>query len=121
MNTQELSAKITASGLSPERKEKALALLEGNVTADIVEKIKDLIQEDIDQDTTGVLTAEDMGEASVEDAKLEEGLSKVEQTLGEDMSFVETEMNDIDGMVQQMSKAVDEAEINKIKAELPTT
>ncbi len=118
MNKQEYSEKIQHSGLSAESKQKIADLLNGTeLTFDVKEMIKDIIQADIDADTIA-LGAEDAAAARALDEQLTVDLAAVEHDLAEDIALVETEMAELEGMASEMDKAVDEQKIEALKADI---
>lgn len=119
MNKQELIEKIKLSPLSDERRQKILSLLEQNdLTFDIKEQIKDIIQEDIDSDTSVQFSAEDKKEIDAATAQAAKELDGVEMELGKDMDFVEKEMNNLETIVADLDKTVDQDQVEAIRADI---
>jgi hypothetical protein len=117
MTKQDYIEKIKQSELSDEAKQQVLTLLEsGELSFDSREKIKDIIQADIDADMEGVLDGEDDSEIKEATKELEKGLTEIEDQLNEDMTFVEEELGKVEKMTQDLDKAMDEKEIEDIKA-----
>ena len=117
MTKQDYIEKIKQSQLSDEAKQQVLALLEsGELSFDVREKIKDIIQADIDADMEGVLDEEDDSEIKEATKELETDLAKIEEELNADMAFVEEELGKVEKMTQDLDKAMDEKEIEDIKA-----
>lgn len=117
MNKQEFIDSIKNGPLSPEIKEKVLALLEGELTFDVKEQIKDLIQEDIESDIS-FLTEADKKDIETDDAEMAAELDAVEKDLAEDMKFVENELNNLEAMVKEVDAVVDEAHIDSLKSQI---
>lgn len=117
MTKQDYIEKIKQSELSDDSKQQILALLESNeLSFDTREKIKDIIQANIDADMEGVLDGEDDTEIKEASEELEKDLAKIEEELNEDMAFVEEELGKVEKMTQDLDKAMDEKEIEDIKA-----
>ena len=113
--------KIKASSVSEERKQKIIALLETNeFNFETKQLVKDILQEDIDADAVE-MTPEDLAEAKTAEQQLVNDLAEVEKDLNEDMTFVQSEMNDLDGMVSDMDKTTDQAQIEAITADIKSS
>ncbi|OGI78645.1 hypothetical protein A3C57_01880 [Candidatus Nomurabacteria bacterium RIFCSPHIGHO2_02_FULL_33_12] len=118
MNKQEFIDKITNSPLSADRKNKILALLSsGELTFDIKEEIKDIIQEDIDSDNTSMSDA-DKADIAASNVQMETELSAVENDLAGDMQFVEAELNSLEEMVKEVDGIVDQANIESLQSKI---
>lgn len=121
MNKQEYIEKIKNSGLNPEVKSEILGLLEANdLTYDIAEEIKDILQADIDALFTkaGISVNANDPEIIEADKTLDEGLAKVQTDLEEDIAFVEKEMADLEVMVKELDSSVDQSQIDQIKEKI---
>lgn len=119
MNKQELIERIKASRIGEARKKQILSLLEQNdLNFDIKEQIKTLIQEDIDADTSVPFTAEDRKAIDAVTEKTAKDLSAVEETLNGDMKFVENELNDLETIVHDLDKVVDQVQMDSIRADI---
>ena len=118
MDTQEFKTQITASNINEERKQKILSLLSGEITDDVMDQVSDIIQEDIESDTSIEFTEGDKIKMAEAKEKLIAGLSQVEQALSEDMDFVETEMNEMTDMVKELNKASEGIQIEELKTKL---
>ncbi|MFZ4500351.1 MAG: hypothetical protein ACOYMZ_02495 [Minisyncoccia bacterium] len=118
MDKQAYNEKIQQSGLSAESNQKIADLLNSSeLTFDVKEMIKDIIQADIESDPVA-LDAEDIAAARALDEELVAGLAAVEHDLAQDMAVVETELADLEGMTSEMDKAVDEQKIEALKADI---
>ena len=117
MNKQELIEKIKASHIGDVRKQQILNLLENNdLNQEIKNQVKDLIQADIDSDTSIPFTAEDRVAIDAITAQTNKDLSEVEETLTSDMKFVEKELADLETLVNDMDKVADQAQTESIRA-----
>lgn len=116
MKKQDYIEKIKQSELSESAKQEILSILQSDtISFDDREKIKDIIQTDIDADMEGVLDGEDDTEVKQASEELEKDLAKIEEEFKEDMAFVETELEKVEKMTQDLDKAMDEKEIEDIK------
>ncbi len=119
MNKQQLIDSIKNSSLTADRKQQILALLENNdLTFDIKEQIKDLIQEDIDLDTTVPFTAEDYSAMAVATDQMSNDIAAVEDELNRDMSFVENELNDLENTVNSAADIIDETQLEAVRHDI---
>jgi 4-diphosphocytidyl-2C-methyl-D-erythritol kinase len=119
MNKQELIEKIKISRIDDERKQKILSLLEQNdLSLDIKEQIKTLIQEDIEADTSVPFSSADRQEIDSTTDQTVKELSAVENSLNEDMKFVENELNDLEAIVGDLNKVVDQVQIDSVRADI---
>lgn len=118
MNKQDFINSVTSGPLSPERRQKILDILNNNeLTFDVREQIKDIIQEEIEVDNN-FLTDEDKKEIEANTAKMEAELNAVEQELNKDMQFVENELKELEAMVKDVDGLVNEANIDSIKSQI---
>jgi hypothetical protein len=119
MTKQDYIEKIKQSQLSDETKQQVLALLESDeFSFDTREKIKDIIQANIDADMEGMFEGEDDSEIKQASEELEKDLAEIENELNEDMTFVEEELEKVEKMTQDLDKAMDEKEIEDIRADI---
>lgn len=116
MNKLELIERIKASQISEARKQEILDLLVNNdLSQNIKDQIKDLIQADIDSDNSIPFTPEDRKKIESITAKTSQELSAVEEELNKDMKFVETELNDLESLVNKMDQVSDEVQMDSIR------
>ena len=121
MNKQDFINSITDGLLSSERKQKVLDLLNNNeLTFDIREQIKDILQEELDSNND-FLTDEDKKEIEISTVKMEAELNAVEQDLNKDMEFVEKELKELEQMVKDVDGIIDDANIDAIKSQIDKT
>ena len=120
MNTQAFIEKIKGSEISDERKEKIITLLneDPQFSFETQEQVKDLIREDILNDMKDVLSDEDKAQIDAATADLVSELNSVEGELSEDIAMVDLEMANLDKVIQDLNKALDEKEIADIKANI---
>ncbi len=120
MNTQEYIEKIKNSTLSDKTKQKILALLDGKeLTFEIKEEIKDIIQAEIDEETKDLfVTEEDESELEGLNSTLSATSDSIEKDLSDDMDFVDSEMGKVNTAVGELDKMVDEDQIQQIKAKM---
>lgn len=119
MNKQELIDKIKASSIEAARKQQIINLLENNdLTLDIKEQIKTLIQEDIDSDLSVPFTPEDYSAMNAATEQMSNEIANVENELNKDMEFVENELNDLETFINDTGKVIDEAQIDALRNEM---
>lgn len=117
MNKQSLIEQITASQLSDERKQKILNLLaDQDLNFDLVETIKDIIQEDIESDTAIDFTPEDYQAMEAITQQTAQDLQAVEDNLNGDLEFVENELGDLEIMVNDLNKTMDQVELDSVRS-----
>ncbi len=121
MTYQEYIQKVLASdALSQDTKQKiqALGAIEGS--DENVEKIKDLIQSDLEKAyaDAGVTLNENDDDVKAINAEMESGLQKVEADLKADMAFVETELKDLEDMAKDVDNTLTESRIGTLKSNL---
>lgn len=118
MNKETFLQSLQSSPISAERKQQILDILEKNDwNVDTVELIKDIIQTDIESDMDTLLP-EDQAEAAKATEELNANLTSIEQTLSEDMTYIEREMNDLETMTKDLDKAVDQADIEALQEDI---
>ncbi len=122
MNQQEFIDSIVASPLTEATKKKILDLIaEKGFDFDTREEIKDLIQEEIDGDSKDLLNAEDLKEVDAKMQEMESELQAIEDELNKDMGIVETEMDNLQKIVQDLDQVVDDDKIDQIKSQIDQT
>ena len=119
MNKQELIDKIKASSIEAARKQQIIDLLENNdLTLDIKEQVKTLIQEDIDSDTSVPFTPEDYSAMAAATEQMSSEIANVKNELNKDMEFVENELNDLEVFINDAGKIVDEAQMDALRSKI---
>jgi hypothetical protein len=118
MDIKDLRAEIGSSELSEGRKKEILTLLDGEITPDIGQKIKNLIQEDIDDDMAPFLTKEDKEKIAKAGEQMSADLIEVEKELAKNIKFAEDEMSDLKQTVSELNKVADQVQINSLKTDL---
>lgn len=122
MNQQEFIDAINASPITDSTKRKILDLIaEKGFDFDTREEIKDLIQEEIDGDSKDLLNAEDLKEVDAKMQEMESELQAIEDELNKDMGIVETEMDNLQKIVQDLDQVVDDDKIDQIKSQIDQT
>jgi len=119
MNKQEFIEKIKSSHLSDDNKNKIIALLSDNeLSFEIKEQVKDIIQDDINEASKGLLTEDDQTEIDAATEEMSQESAKLQKELEEDMQFVEKEMDNLVTMAGDLDKVADKIEIDKIKSSI---
>ena len=122
MNKEQYLKEIQESPLSDETKKKIEAILASaeTLSIDVMAKVRDLVQAEIDADFAelGVTIDDNDPEAKAALATLEAGLAETEKELAEDMKFVDEKVKDIDALRTQLSTYLDEADVADIRAKL---
>lgn len=120
MTIQELIQKITDSVLSEEAKKQIIDLANTytEVTSDLEDKVKALIQEDIDRDLAALGADEDGPEIQAVQAELEAGLAAVDVELDQDMMEVDQELKDLDAMRLEVTQAEEALKIAQLRNDL---
>ncbi len=119
MNKQDLITKIQSSSIAEARKDQAIALINDNeLTPEIIDQVKDIIQEDIDENVSGILSDDQAKEiADIENQGNDEIVAIATEITG-DLKFVEDEMGDLETTLNTLAPAVDEMEIEAVKNNL---
>jgi len=118
MNIQQLKDFFSASDYSDKTKSEISQILSDKteVTPGLFSQVKDILQKELDSDfkEMGIDATNEPELQKIEKEYIEE-LDKIEEDLGNDMNFVEKELNDLEEMRKQVSKVSEEIEINNIK------
>ncbi|MBP9821296.1 MAG: hypothetical protein KBC98_00210 [Candidatus Pacebacteria bacterium] len=121
MTTQELLDFIQNSPLSAETKAAAKVMLGGYdvVTLELQGKIKELIQSELDADfdTAGIMLP-DSAEVQAAEKEFSDDAAAVDASLDADMTFVQTQIDELDALKKQVDKTLDEMEADQIKKDL---
>ena len=119
MNKQDLISKINESAISDSRKAEILKLINDNeLDDDIMDQIKSIIQEDIDENVNEMLTDDQKKEIADLETAANTDIKAIATEMTEDMKFVESEMNDLDGMLNTLNSTVESMSIDKVKSDL---
>lgn len=119
MNKQDLITKINNSSISDLRKSQILELINNNeVDVEIMDQIKSIIQEDIDENVNEILSDDQKKELlNIEnDSAIE--IKKIITDVADDVKFVEDQLVDLDNMVQSISPTLEEIQIENVKSNL---
>lgn len=118
MNKDTFLQNLETSPISNQRKQEIRDIVEKDGwNDDTIELIKDIIQADIESDM-GTLPPEDQVAATKATQELSASLATIEQTVAQDMAFVEGEMNDLESMTKDLEKTVDETQIDTLKEDI---
>lgn len=120
MTIQELIQKITDSVLSEGAKKQIIDLANTytEVTPDLEDQVKALIQEDIDRDLAALGADEDGPEVQAIQAELEAGLAAVDAELDQDMAYVDQELKELDAMRLEITRAEEALKIEQLRNDL---
>jgi hypothetical protein len=119
MNKQDLINKINESAVSDSRKVEILKLINDNeLDDDIIDQIKDIIQEDIDEDVNEMLTDDQKKEIADLETVANTEIKTIATEMTEDMKYVESEMTDLDGMLNTLNSVVEKMSVDKVKSDL---
>lgn len=119
MNKQDLTSKINESAISDSRKEEILKLINDNeLDDDIMDQIKSIIQEDIDENVNDILTDDQKKEIADLETTANTDIKTIATEMTEDMKYVETEMTDLDGMLNTLNSVVETMSVDKVKSDL---
>lgn len=120
MTIQELTQKINESILSEIAKQKILAVINTytEVTSELEDQVKDLIQEDIDQDFASVGIDENTPDIQAVQDQLEKDLHHVDQELDEDLSIMNSELESLNDLRKELNSSEEEHAIAQLRADL---
>lgn len=119
MNKQDLTNKINESSISDSRKGEILKLINDNeLDNNIMDQIKDIIQEDIDENVNEMLTDDQKKQIADLETTANTDIKTIATEMTEDMKFVESEMTDLDGMINTLNSTVETMSIDKVKSDL---
>ena len=119
MNKQDLINKINESAVSDSRKVEILKLINDNeLDDDIIDQINDIIQEDIDEDVNEMLTDDQKKEIADLETVANTEIKTIATEMTEDMKYVESEMTDLDGMLNTLNSVVEKMSVDKVKSDL---
>lgn len=120
MTIAELTQKITDSVLSDEAKQKIFAVMQSfsEVTEDLEEQIKELIQEDIDRDLAALEEGDDDSELAAAHAAHAAEIDQIESELNDELAEVERELGELDQMRAEISSAEDAYKIAQLRNDL---
>ena len=118
MNIQELRDFFVNSDYSDETKAVLAGILNDKteVTPGLIFQVKDVLQKELDVDFKELgVNIDDNEEAKQALKEYNDTLDTIEKDLGEDMAFVENELNELEEVCKTVSKISDEIEADKIR------
>lgn len=119
MNKQDLITKINSSNILDARKAEIIELVNNNeLDADMIDQIKSIIQEDIDEDISGILSDDQKKEISDIETEGNNEIKTIATEVTEDVKFVDDQMNDLETIVNSLTPTLEEINIDNIKADL---
>jgi predicted transcriptional regulator len=119
MNKQDLLIKIQNSAISDERKNQIAVLINNNeLNPSIIDQIKDIIQMDIDENMTDILSDDQKKEIMDIENEESAGIKTVVEEIAKDLQFVEDEMTYLDTTLTSLDPAVDQMNIDSLKSDL---
>lgn len=120
MTIQELTQKITDSVLSDEAKKKIndLAATYAEVTPELEEQVKELIQEDIDKDLAALGADEDSPEIQAAQDDLDRDLAQADADLDADMNYVNNGLTELDALRAEVTAAEEAHKIAQLRHDL---
>ena len=119
MNQQEFTDQVNASSLNETTKQKIMSLIETNgFDFETQEEIKDMIQAEIDTDFATILSNKPDPVADAITKELSDELDTIEADFTKDMDFVEKEMGELESMVKELNKSMEELQIENLKSQV---
>ena len=120
MTINELIQKISESVLSEVAKQKIIGIAGGytEVTSELEEQVKDLIQEDIDNDLAALGADDDTPEIQSIQRQLDADLGTVGEGLDSELSVIEDEMAELDAMRAEIQAAEEAHKIAQLRNDL---
>ncbi len=119
MNKQDLISKINASTILEARKEEILSLIENNdLDADIIDQVKSIMQEDIDENISQILSDDQKKEIEDIENEANDEIKAIATEVAEDVRFAEDQMNDLEIMVNSLAPTLEEIHIDTVRADL---
>lgn len=119
MNKQDLINKINTSSITEERKAAIMTLInDSELNIEIIDQIKDIIQDDIDEGVTDILS--DDQKKQIQDIENEgsDAIKQIATDIVNDLNFVENEMNDLDQALNTLTPVLDQIAVDEIKTNL---
>lgn len=120
MTITELTQKITESVLSDDSKQKILAVIQSHteITPELEDQIKELIEEEIDKDLDELEEGDDDPELETAHNEHSAELEQIESELNEELAEVEQELRELDQVRADISKAEDAYKVMQLKNDL---
>lgn len=120
MTIAELTQKITESVLSDEAKQKIFTAMQSftEVTSELEEQIKELIQEDIDKDLAALEEGDEDPELEAAHNAYTAEVDQIESELNAELADVERELGELDQMRADISSAEDAYKIAQLRNDL---
>lgn len=120
MTINELIQKISESILSEEAKQKIIDIAGGyaEVTSELEEQVKELIQEDIDKDLAALGVDDDTPEIQSIQRQLDADLGAVGKELDSELSVIEDEMAELEAMRAEIQAAEEAHKIAQLRNDL---
>lgn len=120
MTILELIQKINDSVLSDEAKKKIIEHAEqySEVTPELEEKVRDLIQEDIDKDLAALEEGDDDPELASAFAEYQNELDGINNEMNAEMEIVDRDIKEITDMRAQVTQAEDAYKIARLREDL---
>lgn len=120
MTIAELTQKITDSVLSDEAKQKIFTAMQSftEVTEELEEQVKELIQEDIDRDLAALEEGDEDPELLAAHTSYAAEIDAIESELQDGLADVERELGELDQMRAEISSAEDAYKIAQLRNEL---
>jgi uncharacterized protein YbjQ (UPF0145 family) len=119
MNKTDLINKINASEISDNRKKEILSLIDLNeLNDDMISEIKDIMQEDVDEDLQDILTDDQKKTLSDMEDEANTQIDTIIKDVNTDIEFVETETADLNKNLNDLTPVIDQMNIDQIKSDL---
>ena len=120
MTITELTQRITNSVLSEEAKKKIidLAVTYPEVTPELEDEVKELIQEDIDKDLAALGADDDIPEIRAVQDQLDSDLAAVDAELDSDLAMVDEGLKQLDAMRAEIAAAEEAHKIAQLRNDL---
>jgi predicted RecB family endonuclease len=119
MNKEELIKKIQDLTISDVRKEQVMGIIHaGELNGDSMDQIKSIIQEDIDESVSELLSEDQKKEISDVEKEGNDEIKAIATEVVEDVKFVEEQMADLTNMVNSLTPTLDEIQVDAVKAGL---
>jgi len=118
-NKQDLTAKIQDSQILDARKDQIFALINDNeLTPEIIDQIKDIIQEDIDENMADILSDDQKKEIIDMENEANDGIKAIATEIANDLQFVESEMQELEDTLTSLAPAMDEMNMDSTRKDL---
>jgi len=119
MTAQEFIAELQASAITPELKQKILALIEEKgMTEDVKETIADMMQESINEATADLDLSEYQEQIDADQKILDEKLESIDRATKEIEARLEDVVTIGEAAISALQKQADAIEIDQIKKDI---